>query len=123
MLLADETKEIPLQQTAVPGLRVLTTGPVPANPADLLSARRMLQVIDSLSGAADLVLFDAAPVGLVAETAVLASQVDGVLLVVSAGKTRRETAVRAKSFLEKTNARILGVVLNNAQPDSKVHSY
>jgi capsular exopolysaccharide synthesis family protein len=115
--------EVPLQQTAVPGLKVLTTGPVPANPADLLSTRRIRPIIDSLSGSADLVLFDAAPVGLVAETAVLASQMDGVLLVVSAGKTRREAAVRAKSFLEKANARILGVVLNNARSNSKLYSY
>jgi capsular exopolysaccharide synthesis family protein len=123
MLLEDEPDEVPLQQTAVPGLRVLTTGPVPANPADLLSARRTRRAVDALSGAADLVLFDAAPVGLVAETAVLASQMDGVLLVVSAGKTRREAAVRARSLLERTNARVLGVVLNNAQPNSKLHSY
>jgi capsular exopolysaccharide synthesis family protein len=123
MLLEDEPDEVPLQQTAVPGLRVLTTGPVPANPADLLSARRTRRTVDALSGAADLVLFDAAPVGLVAETAVLASQMDGVLLVVSAGKTRREAAVRARSLLERTNARVLGVVLNNAQPNSKLHSY
>jgi capsular exopolysaccharide synthesis family protein len=123
MLLDDEVSEVPLQQTAVPGLKVLTTGPVPANPADLLSTRRIRPIIDSLSGSADLVLFDAAPVGLVAETAVLASQMDGVLLVVSAGKTRREAAVRAKSFLEKANARILGVVLNNARSNSKLYSY
>lgn len=123
MLLEGEASEIPLQHTAVPNLRVLTTGPVPANPADMLGARRMEQVIESLSGSAELVLFDAAPVGLVAETAVLASRMDGVLLVVSAGKTRREAAVRAKAMLEKANARVLGVVLNSAQSTSKLHSY
>jgi capsular exopolysaccharide synthesis family protein len=123
MLMGDRTGEIPLQQTAVPGLRILTTGPVPANPADLLGARRVRQIIDSLSGSADLVLFDAAPVGLVAETAVLASQMDGVLLVVSAAKTRREAAVRANSLLEKASARVLGVILNNAQSEGKLYSY
>lgn len=122
--LIDGTKsEIPLQQTAVNGLRVLAAGPVPPNPADLLSTQRMKEILAALSDSADLVLFDSPPVSLVADAAMLASQVDGVILVISAGKTRREIASRAKALLEKVNARVLGVVLNNARVDSSVYKY
>lgn len=123
LLLSDTEGDLPLQQTAVPNLRVLTAGPVPSDLGTLLDAQRMTGVIDSLRASADLVLFDASPVGLVADTAVLASQMDGVVLVISAGKTSREAAVRAKSFLEKANARVLGVVLNNTQLDGDAQKY
>jgi non-specific protein-tyrosine kinase len=83
----------------------------------------MRRVIDTLASSAELVLFDSAPVGFVADAAVLASRVDGVILVVSAGKTRREIANRAKGILEKANARVLGVVLNNARLDSSLYKY
>jgi Mrp family chromosome partitioning ATPase len=70
-----------------------------------------------------MVLFDSPPVSLVADAAMLASRLDGTILVVSAGKTRREVASRAKAVLEKANARVLGVVLNNAQVDSRLYRY
>ncbi len=122
-LLAQGSDELPLQQTAVPNLRVLTAGPLPPNPADLVGSPRMQQVVDGLVASADLVLLDAPPVGIVADAALLASKVDGVILVVSAGKTRREAANRAKAALEKANARILGVVLSNARLDSSLLRY
>ncbi len=114
---------LPLQETAVPGLRVLTAGPLPPNPADLLGTQRMQKVIDSLAASAELVLFDSPPVSIVTDAAILASKMDGVILVVSAGKTRRETAGRAKAILEKANARVLGVVLNNARVDARLYKY
>lgn len=122
-LLDEKGEDLPLQQTAVPNLTVLTAGPLPPNPTDLLGTQRMRRVIDTLSASAELVLFDSAPVGFVADAAVLASRVDGVVLVVSAGKTKREIANRAKGILEKANARILGVVLNNARLDSSLYKY
>ncbi len=122
-LLVDQAGELPLQQTAVPGLQVLAAGPIPPNPADLLGTQRMKRVVQTLSTSADMVLFDSPPVSLVADAAMLASQVDGVILVISSGKTRREIAARAKGVLEKVNARVLGVVLNNARVDSRIYRY
>lgn len=122
--LLDETGgDLPLQKTAVPNLTVLTAGPLPPNPTDLLGTQRMQRVIESLVASTEMVLFDSAPVGFVADAAVLAAKVDGVILVVSAGKTKRDIASRAKGILEKANARILGVVLNNAQLDSSLYKY
>ena len=96
------------------------TGP---NPAELLASRRMTEVIERLTREADMVIFDSPPVIAVTDAAVLAAKVDGVLLVISAGKTKRDLAQKAKSMLEKVNARIVGVVLNNAKYDTAIHDY
>lgn len=122
-LLDQKLEELPLQQTTVPGLRVLPAGPPPLNPADLLATKKMRGVIQALAASAEMVVLAAAPVSLVADTAMLASQTDGVLLVVTAGKTRREVAARARATLEKVNARVLGVVLENARVDRALSEY
>lgn len=122
-LLDDKGEALPLQPTAVPGLRALTAGPLPPNPADLLGSERMHQLIETLTASAEMVLFDSPPASIFTDAATLASRVDGVVLVISAGKTRREIANRAKGILEKANARILGVVLNNARVDTNIYRY
>ncbi len=122
-LLDQSPEELPLQQTAVPNLQLLTAGPLPPNPADLVGSQKMQRIIERLSTSADLVLFDAPPVGLVADATLLASRMDGVVLVISAGKTRRDAADRAKAALEKASARILGVVLNNTRLDTSLYQY
>lgn len=115
--------ELPLQESGVPDLRVLTSGPMPPNPADLLATQRMDKLLAQLREEADIILLDAPPVIAVTDAAILATKVDGVLLVVSAGQTKREHAQRAKALLEKVNARIVGAVLNNAALDSNMLSY
>lgn len=115
--------EIPYQNCGIENLRILTAGPLPPNPSEMLGSRRMSEVIVQLKSEADYVLFDTPPVVIVTDAAVLATRVDGVLLVVSAGKTRRELAQRAKSLLDKVNAPLLGVVLNNVKYEPKVHHY
>ncbi|MGI5837721.1 MAG: CpsD/CapB family tyrosine-protein kinase [Chloroflexota bacterium] len=116
-LIGDSGEALPLQPTLVPDLQLLTSGPLPPNPSDLLSTQKMERVIQSLSSAADLVLFGAPPIGYLADAALLAAKVDGSILVISAGKTRRDVALRAKIALEKASTRLLGVVLDNAQLD------
>ncbi|MFQ5401270.1 MAG: CpsD/CapB family tyrosine-protein kinase [Anaerolineae bacterium] len=118
-----EEKELPLQQTSVENLWLLACGPKPPNPADLLGTKRMDQIIASLAESADIVLFDAPPVIAVTDAAVLGAKVDGVMLVISAGKTRREHAERAKEMLEKAHVRIIGTTLTNAPRDSMVGDY
>jgi non-specific protein-tyrosine kinase len=113
----------PLQQTSVPNLWLLSSGPKPPNPADLLGSKKVDQVIETLTETADIVLFDAPPVIAVTDAAVLGAKVDGVLLVISAGKTRREHAERAKEMLEKAKVRIVGVTLTNAPKDSSLGGY
>lgn len=112
---------LPLQNTTVPNLRVMTSGPLPPNPADLLASARMKALLDHLVAEADLVLLDAPPVIVVTDAVVLAAKVDGVLLVVSAGQTRREHAQRARDLLAKVNARLIGAVLTNAAVDTAAY--
>jgi len=113
----------PLLETGVPGLRLLPSGPLPPNPSELLDSRRIEELIHELSAQADLVFFDAPPVVAVTDAAVLSSKVGGVLLVISAGKTKREHARRAVGLLGKVNARLIGSVLNNASLDSVMQGY
>lgn len=115
MILAPEDAPPPLQETGVPGLSLLTSGPLPPRPADILGSRRMEQAIARLRSMADIVLFDTPPVIAVTDAAVLATRVDGVLLVFQAGKTRRDRARRTREVLEKVKANIVGVVLNGAE--------
>jgi len=122
MMLEDEG-EAALQETGVEGLRLLASGPKPPNPADMLGAQKLDKIIESLTEEADIVLFDAPPVIAVTDAAVLGAKVDGVLLVISAGKTKRDHAQRAKELLEKANVRIIGATLTNAPKDSGVGEY
>jgi capsular exopolysaccharide synthesis family protein len=108
---------IPLQSSSIDGLAVLTAGPEPDIPADLIASPAMVALIGSLQEQADIVLFAAPPVVSVTDAAVLASKVDGVLLVVRSGRTRREVAQRAKGLLERVNARVVGAVLIDAPSD------
>lgn len=119
----DEVSELPLQETGVENLWLLSSGPKPPNPADLLGAGRMSALIDRLAGQVDVVLFDAPPVMAAADAAILGSRVDGVLLVIQAGKTRRDHAERARTILEKANVRIVGATLTNAPRDRAMGEY
>ena len=113
----------PLQETGVEGLSVLTSGPLPPNPAELMGSRRMQEVIATLAEQADQVFFDTPPVVAVTDAAVLATKVDGVLLVISAGTTRRENARTAVQRLEQINAHLVGTVLTNAQMGAGFRGY
>ena len=113
----------PVQETGIEGLTVLTSGPLPSNPADLMGSRRMEEVIATLAERAEQVLFDTPPVVAVTDAAVLATKVDGVLLVISAGKTRREYARSAVQRLEQINARLVGTILTNVQMDTGFQGY
>ncbi|MBM4428773.1 MAG: CpsD/CapB family tyrosine-protein kinase [Chloroflexi bacterium] len=124
MMVDDKAMETPpLQETALPGLLLLASGPLPPSPSDLLGSQRMDRVLDVLRERADMVLLDAPPTMAVSDAAVLATKVDGVLLVVSAGHTRRESVQGAKAKLEKVNAHLLGVVLNNVPLDASLERY
>lgn len=122
-MVIEDGAEAPLQQTGVENLWLLASGPKPPNPADLLGTRKLDQLIEGLLGSAEMILFDAPPVLAVTDAAVLGGKVDGVLLVLQAGKTRREHAERAKEMLEKAKARIVGTALTNAPRDVTVGGY
>jgi non-specific protein-tyrosine kinase len=108
----------PLQQTSIPNLSVLTSGPLPAVPADLLSNQRLTEVIGILKARAHYILFDSPPALAATDAALLGLRTDGALLVVRAGNTRRDHTQRAHQALERVHVRLLGVVLTNAPRES-----
>lgn len=98
----------------VPNLRVVPTGPIPPNPAELLSSQRFQQMLEEARGQFDYVLMDAPPVEAVSDPVILATHSDGVLLVIDAQNTRKGAVRRAMRSLEAVGARVMGTVLNNA---------
>ena len=109
----------PLVETGVENLLLLPAGDEPPNPADLLSSKRMNEVIGVLKARAAYVLFDAPPVLAATDAALLGTKVDGALLVVKAGQSRRDQTTRARDALEQVNVRVVGAVLTNAPRDSR----
>jgi non-specific protein-tyrosine kinase len=122
-MVLDEDAAPPLRKTEVENLWLLPSGPKPPNPADLLGSRQIDRVLTQLQDQADIVLLDAPPVIGVTDAAVLGAKADGVLLIISAGKTRREHAERAKELLERARVRIIGAALTNAQTDNNLNAY
>lgn len=105
----------PLVNTPVENLQLLPAGDNPPNPADLLSSKRMNDIIGLLKARANYVLFDAPPVLAASDATLLGLKLDGMLLVVSAGQTRRDHTTRAREALERVHVRLLGAVLTNAR--------
>jgi capsular exopolysaccharide synthesis family protein len=116
-LLAPVTKlsEEAIQPTEVENLYVMTSGPLPPNPSELLGSARMSQLIGELAKAADMVIFDSPPVLLATDAALLANRLDGTLLITDAGRTRRGAVVRAVDQLQRAGTNLLGGVVNRLQ--------
>ncbi len=121
------TKQKSLQETRVESdvenLYLLTCGPVPPNPAELLSSNAMREFLAEAGSQFDLVIFDTPPVLTVTDGQVLANLCDSTILVVSSGTTDREGAVKAKELLDSAKAKIVGVVLNNRKLEATNYYY
>jgi capsular exopolysaccharide synthesis family protein len=94
-------------------LKVLTAGPIPPNPAELLSSRRFSEFLASVRERFNYVLLDSSPMGLVSDPAILATQADGVLLTLDAQSTSKGDVRRAVRGLRAVGANVLGTVMNN----------
>jgi non-specific protein-tyrosine kinase len=122
-VLLGDNAQLPLRDTPAAGVRLLTSGPIPANPLEVLGSRRFDQVLALTRAQADFVLVDTPPAGALADAAVLAPRLEGMLLVVSAGRTKRDMARRAREQLDRVNANLLGVVLTDVRGDEKLYRY
>jgi tyrosine-protein kinase len=100
------------QETEQENLAIVTTGPLPPNPAELLASQRMQAVLERLKGVADLVILDSPPLQAVTDAALLASITDGTLLIIDSGRTRRTASAHGRESLAKADARVLGAALN-----------
>ncbi|MCM3729092.1 CpsD/CapB family tyrosine-protein kinase [Neobacillus cucumis] len=99
--------------TGEKNLFVLTSGPIPPNPAELLSSKAMEQFYQDALDLFDIVLFDTPPLLAVTDAQILANKCEGTILVVSSGKTEKDQVVKAKELLDSAQSKLLGVVLNN----------
>src|SRR5215218_2033788 len=100
-------------QEALPGLKAITTGPIPPNPAELLSSRRFSELLNQAREEFDFVLLDAPPVGIVSDPTIAATQAEGVLLVIDSQSTRKGSVRQAMHSLEGVGANVIGTVMNN----------
>jgi capsular exopolysaccharide synthesis family protein len=118
LLLMEANPEEYILDTGIPNLSILPSGPMPPNPSELLGSARMGELVKELQTFADVVLFDAPPILVCADTIVLAPHIDGLLLVLDSRKTQRDRAVRALAMLKAVEAKIVGSVLNKVQGES-----
>jgi capsular exopolysaccharide synthesis family protein len=112
-----------IARTDVPGLELMPSGPIPPNPAELLHTPAFGKLVEELKRRYDLVIFDSPPLGVVTDAAVIAPQVDGVLMVVHSQKTTRDALRSALRQLGDVNAHITGGVLNDVDLSSRQYGY
>ena len=101
-----------IDKTAVENLDVLTSGPTPPNPAELLGSERLSQLLDFLREKYDFIILDAPPVDTVTDGQIVAARADGVALVTPQGIATKDAVMRAVKLLQRVNANILGVIMN-----------
>jgi len=111
-----------IQETEVDNLRLLSSGPIPPNPSELLGSTKMQELMDYLKNQVDYLIIDVPPVIAVTDACVLASKVDGITLVVNSGTIRPEMAQKAKDLLAKAKGHLLGVILNRVEIEEE-HAY
>ena len=122
-LFDDSNLAMYVRSTPIDKLKVLTSGPLPPNPSELLGSQRMRQLLTQLRDEYDTIILDSPPVGTISDALVLSGLSDGVVLVVHAGGLPRELVQRCKVRLDNAKARILGVVLNKVDLEREKQYY
>ena len=114
---------ITVQHPSISNLSVIPTGPVPPNPADLLSSHRLSDMVLELRRRYKFVVIDSPPIMAATDAVILSVLVDGVLLVVRSGETPKEAFTRTCDLLASVKSRVLGVVLNAVDSSSPDYYY
>ncbi|RHW30385.1 CpsD/CapB family tyrosine-protein kinase [Oceanobacillus profundus] len=119
--------DIPLQEAVVPSavqdLDLISCGPIPPNPSELLGSKRMQRMIAEARELYDVIIFDTPPVLAVTDAQILSAFVDGSILVVRSKSTETESAQKAVESLKAVNAKVLGTVLNDRDKKESNHYY
>ncbi len=121
--LARQVVQDMIKPSPVPNLSIITSGPLPPNPSELLGSKRMKEFLEIVNEKFDVVVFDTAPLITVTDTAVLSDMVDGTVLVIRSGTTTFDVAERAVRLLRDIGAKILGVVLNSMDTAKEGYKY
>lgn len=123
-ILSKQSELLPaIQETPIVGLHILSSGPSPPNPTELLSSKYFDAFLAEMKSCFDIILFDAPPLLSVSDAQVLSHKCDGTLLVVHAGVVEKEAVSKAKAILTATQATILGVVLNQYKMPKHQRTY
>jgi len=112
-----------VNSTANANLSVITSGPIPPNPAELLSSKRMTGLVEELERYFDLVIFDMPPLLVVTDAQVMASVVDGTVFVVPKGEVEKEQVIKAAELLDNVNANVLGFIFNKVEKSKDNYYY
>ena len=123
VLVGAHTAKEAIQTTEVPGLDLLASGPIPPNPAELLHTPQFRDLITELRDRYDIVLFDSPPLAAVTDAAIIAPQVDGVIMVIHGQRTTREAARSSLRQLRDVGANITGGVLNDVDLSNRQYGY
>jgi len=115
VLVGDADLDDVLKSTEVPGLFLIPSGPIPPNPAELFHTQAFRDFVASVTARFERVIFDSPPVNAVADSAVLATQVDGALLVIRADATNKALARRAVRVLTDVKAKVFGAVMHDVK--------
>src|SRR5579871_4995821 len=112
-----------IKETNISGLRILSAGPLPPNPAELLNSQAMRQLHQTLKDNCDIVIFDSPPCLATADAQVLSAETDGCLYVVQFGEAKKSAVRHAVEMLKQARARVLGVVFNKIDLTAKRDAY
>ena len=123
VLKGEATLDEAVQESNIPGLSVITAGPLPSNPAELLGSGEMKAAVKELGERYDMVLLDTSPLLPVTDAAILAPVVDGVMFVVACGQSRKTEVRAALQQLTKIKVRALAIVVNRTEMDSSFEYY
>ncbi|MDY0230913.1 MAG: polysaccharide biosynthesis tyrosine autokinase [Candidatus Saccharicenans sp.] len=112
-----------VKSTQVPSLYLINSGPIPPNPAELLSSRKMQLLLENLEEQFDYILIDTPPILTVTDARVLGKMVDGLVLVVQADKTPKEALSQSREIINLLNLRTFGVVINSISLENRGYHY
>ena len=112
-----------IQQVTGTDLYVLTSGPIPPNPSELLNSNRMNILMKRFEDMFDIIIYDMPPVTSVTDAQIMAAKADGVVFVIRHGVSQKDSVLNAKELLEMVNANILGVVFNGVEKKSTQSYY
>lgn len=112
-----------VNHSSIENLNVITCGPIPPNPAELLGSKRMERIVEEAKEKYDIILFDTPPVLAVTDAQILTNIVDGALLVIRSGETEHAAALKAKESLDQAKGKLLGIVLNDQQKNQTDNYY
>lgn len=112
-----------VQETSVNNLYIITSGPIPPNPSELLRSTRMNQIIEAVKESFDLVIFDTPPVLAVTDAQIITTRTDGALFVVQKGEVKKEQVRKSAELLENVRANVLGFVFNKVEKNDDNYYY